>query len=106
MKTVTLNDFCTVIVRKGKNDMPYIFMQRKRWNKDSFIYLTAEEWEKLGEKAGVIRAMIRRLRQDIDSGELSVSGEEWHLSEWFEYPGSKTKFMWEFFEHLGKVNYK
>ena len=54
MKTVALKDFCTVIVRKGKNDMPYIFMQRKRLNKDSFIYLTTEELEKLGVKAGVI----------------------------------------------------
>ena len=108
MKTVTLNDFCTVIVRKGKNDMPYIFMQRKRWNKDSFIYLTAEEWEKLGEKSGVIRAMIRRLHQDIDSEELSVSGEEWRLCErrMVRVSRLKDKIYVGIFEHLGKVNYK
>ena len=33
------------------------------------------------EVEGVICAMIRRLRQDIDSEEWSVSGEAWHLSE-------------------------
>ena len=58
-----------------------MFMQRKRWNKDSFIYLTEEEWEKLAAKTSVIQTMIRLLCQDNNSEEMSVSGEEWRLSE-------------------------
>ena len=52
--------------------------------------------------------MIRHLRQDIDSEEWSVSGEEWHLSErrMVRVSRLKDKIYVGIFEHLGKVNYK
>ena len=79
-KTFPLSKHSTLLIRKGKNAEPYVFLQRKKEAKNSFIYLTMTEWEMLVSKLSDIQAMVQRAEKDTNSKDVSVAGEELALN--------------------------
>ena len=80
-KNFILNEKCNLLLRKGKGDYPIIFLQRKKSPKNSFIYLSLSDWETLVAAKETLHNMVSRVKNDKNSKEVSVAGEDWPLSD-------------------------
>ena len=108
-KMFPLNKHSTLLIRKGKNAEPYVFLQRKKEDKSSFIYLTMSEWEMMVSKLRHIHSMVERVENNTDSGDVSVAGEELMLNNRCIIRVSKLQdqVYVGIFEHEGeRINYR
>ena len=108
-KMFPLNKHSTLLIRKGTNAEPYVFLQRKKEDKSSFIYLTMSEWEMMVSKLRRIHSMVERVENDTDSGDVSVAGEELTLNNRCIIRVSKLQdqVYVGIFEHEGeRINYR